>query len=96
MCRFYLAVMFVVVGCGLVWVCSQFSRFSHARPADCGREAEPERGRRLCRRARGWGLVEWSEFSDLAWSLVHSGHGDVVAKAAVYHTAQNIEVEASR
>jgi hypothetical protein len=45
---------------------------------------------------RHWGLVQWSEFPDLAWSLARSGHADVVRSRAIYETAQNVEVDVSR
>ena len=93
--RFYLAVMFVVVGCGLVWGALNFHVFRTRDRLIVAVKRSPSVAD-VYVDVRGWGLVEWSEFSDLAWSLVHSGHGDVVRKAAVYHTAQNIEVEASR
>jgi hypothetical protein len=45
---------------------------------------------------RDWGLVQWSEFPDLAWSLTRSGHAHVVQSRPTYETAQRVEVEVGR
>ena len=44
---------------------------------------------------RAWGVVEWSEYPDLAWALSHSGHPPLRARPKL-ETAQRIEVEVSR
>jgi hypothetical protein len=45
---------------------------------------------------RHWGLIEWSEFPDLAWSLAHSGHAEQVRGRPAYQSARQVQVEVSR
>ena len=44
---------------------------------------------------RSWGLVQWSEYPDLAWALSHSGHRPLRARPRL-ETARRIDAQASR
>ena len=45
---------------------------------------------------RDWGMVQWSEIPDLTWSILRSGHEDVIPRQPMVEAARRIEVESRR
>jgi hypothetical protein len=93
--RFSLIVCVLTIGFVLVWGVVNF----HVFRTPSGFVISVKRNPTLADTfvdVRGWGLVQWSEFPDLAWSLARSRHAHVVQKQPSYATAQKIEVDISR
>ena len=94
--RFLLIVAGVAAGFVLVWGALNFHVFRTQDRLVLAVKRQPALAD-LYVDVRGWSWDQWSEFPDLAWSLVRSGNADVVRRHAPLRTAQNdIEVEISR
>jgi hypothetical protein len=93
--KIWIGVIGLLFGCALVWGAVNF----HVFHTPSGIVIAVKRSPTLADvyvDVRDWGLVQWSEFPDLAWSLTRSGHAELVQTRPNYDSARRIEVDIHR